>query len=173
MQTYIYSCEGPGAGTWLLARFTTLVFDLSLAHFLIALQTRIGLPHLSIAHLSQCKCDHFIDNLGTHLFQCTCGSEHTTTHNTFWDNVTTIALKSGAHVQKEVSHFFPCHTQHQMNILIIRDNLWTSMDVIIINPTCTNMVQRTSMMITHVVMMCRNPSLGSRPRQGGCKRAGL
>jgi hypothetical protein len=153
MRTYIYSCAIPRASTWLLTCPTTLVFHLSLAHFLTTLHTRLGLPHFSMAHLSQCKCDHIIDNLGTHLFQCLYRNEHTTTHNTFWDNVATIFLESGTHVQREVSHLFPRHTWHQMDILITRDSLWTLMDIVIAYSTHTNTKQRTSTMTTHVVMM--------------------
>jgi hypothetical protein len=106
-----------------------------------------------MAHLSRCKWDHIIDDLNTHLFQCPCENEHTIAPNTFWDNVATIVLKNGAHVQREVSHLFPHHTQHQMDILITKDSLWTLINVVIIDPTHTNMVQRTSMTIAHVMMM--------------------
>jgi hypothetical protein len=33
------------------------------------------------------------------------------THDTLWDIVTTIVLKSETHVQREVFHFLPCHTR--------------------------------------------------------------
>jgi hypothetical protein len=62
-------------------------------------------------------------------------------------------LKSGAHVQKEVSHLFLHHIQQQVDILITKDGFWTLMVVIIANPTYINMVQRVSTMITHVMMM--------------------
>jgi hypothetical protein len=153
MQAYIYSCASPRASTWLLTCPTTLAFHLSLAHFLTTLHTRLGLPHFSMAHLSQCKCDHIIDDLGTHLLKCLYRNEHTTTHNTFWDNVATIFLESGTHVQREVSHLFPRHIWHQMDILITKDNLWTLMDIVIAYSTHINMKQRTSTTTTHVVMM--------------------
>jgi len=54
MGTYFYSCEGPGASVWLLVHPTTPSFHLSLAHFIMALHTRLGLPHPMVAHLSQC-----------------------------------------------------------------------------------------------------------------------
>jgi len=69
----------------------------------------------------QCQCGHTIDDLCTHLFRCPCKSEHTTP-NTLWDIITTI-------VQKDVSHFFPCHIQQQVDILIIINESrpwWTS-----------------------------------------------
>jgi hypothetical protein len=40
-----------------------------------------------------------------------------------------------------------------VDIFIIRDGFQTLMDVIIVDSTLINMVQRASMMITHVVMM--------------------
>jgi hypothetical protein len=49
-------------------------------------------------------------------------------------------FKSGTHVQKEVSHIFLHHIQWQMDILIIRHDFQTLMDVIIINLICINMV---------------------------------
>jgi hypothetical protein len=34
----------------------------------ISLRIHFGLPHPTIAHLSQCQCGHTIDDLSTHLF---------------------------------------------------------------------------------------------------------
>jgi hypothetical protein len=67
------------------------------------------------------------------------------------DVVATIALESGAHVQKEVSHLFLCHIWQWMDILININNFHTLMDVVIIDPTCTNMVQWTSTITTHAI----------------------
>jgi hypothetical protein len=52
-----------------------------------------------------------------------------------------IDLESGAHIQREVSHLFPCHTLQRMDILITKDGFQTWMDIVIINLTRTNMVQ--------------------------------
>jgi hypothetical protein len=81
-----------------------------LNHFFIALCTCFGLQHPIVAYLSQCQCGHTIDNLGTHMFRCPYKSERTTSKNTFRNIIVTIVLESGAHVQREVSHLFPCHT---------------------------------------------------------------
>jgi len=75
------------------------------------------------------------------------------THDTLLDIVVTIVLENGAHVQKEVSHLFPHHIQQQVDILITRYGFWTLMDVIIVDPTCINMVQWTLTMITHATLM--------------------
>jgi hypothetical protein len=61
MRTHLRSCAGPKASTWLLIRPTTPAFHLSLVHFLTTLRTRLGLPHLIIAHLSWCQCGHTIN----------------------------------------------------------------------------------------------------------------
>jgi len=45
---------------------------------------------------------------------CPYRNEHIITHDTFQNIVATIALESGTHVQREVSHLFLCHTQQQM-----------------------------------------------------------
>ncbi len=106
-----------------------------------------------VTHVSWCQCGHTIDDLVTHLFRCPCGNERIATHDTFQDTIASIALESGAHVQKEVSHLFPHHTQWRVDILITKDDSWILTNVVIINSTCINMVQRTSMMITHLAMM--------------------
>jgi hypothetical protein len=43
--------------------------------------------------------------------RCPYGNERTIAHDTFLDIVVAIVLESGAHVQREVSHLFPRHTQ--------------------------------------------------------------
>jgi hypothetical protein len=40
-----------------------------------------------------------------------------------------------------------------MDIIITKNDFWPLMDVVIVDLTCTNMVYRTSMTITHVAMM--------------------
>ncbi len=90
IRSHFCSCPGPRVGTWLLSCFTTLAFHLSSIHFFIALHIHCGLPHPIAAHLSRCKCGRTIDGLRTHLFQCLCGSEHTTTHDTFRDFVSLL-----------------------------------------------------------------------------------
>jgi len=87
------------------------------------------------------------------LFQCPCGNEHTITHNTLWDIATTIALESGTHVQREISHLFPHHTWWWMSIFITRYNFWTLMNAIIAYSIHTNMAQWALTTPTHVVMM--------------------
>jgi hypothetical protein len=62
-------------------------------------------------------------------------------------------LENGTHVHKEVSHLFSCHIQQQVDILIIRNGFRTLLDVIIVDMTHLNMVQQTSMTITHAMVM--------------------
>jgi hypothetical protein len=59
--------------------------------------------------------------LGIHLLCCLCENECIATHDTFSDIVAIVVLESGAHVQKEVAHLFPCHTQRQMDIIITKE----------------------------------------------------
>jgi hypothetical protein len=66
------------------------------------------LGHLAtIVHLSQCQCGHTIDDLGIDLWRCPCESEHIVAHDMLQNTITTIALESGVHVQRKVSHIFP------------------------------------------------------------------
>jgi hypothetical protein len=98
MRANLRSCAGLKVGVWLYARPTTLTFRVSLTHFLITLCTYLGLPHPTIAHLSRCQCGHTIDDLSTHLFQCPCGNERTSAHQTLRNIVVTIALESETRV---------------------------------------------------------------------------
>jgi hypothetical protein len=98
MQTCFNSCVGPRVSLWLLACLTTFAFRLSLTHFLATFRAFFGLPHPTVAHLSQCQCDHTIDNLDTHLLRCPYKNECITTHDTFQDIIITIILESETHV---------------------------------------------------------------------------
>jgi hypothetical protein len=90
---------------WLLACPSTPSFCLSSTHFLTTLHISLSMPHPMVPHLSWCQCGHTIDDLGIHLLHCSCRSWCTTTHDTFQNTVTTIALKNRIHVQKEVFLF--------------------------------------------------------------------
>jgi hypothetical protein len=48
---------------------------------------------------------------------------------------------------------FPTFSLITPNVKFTRDNFQTLMDVVIVNSTCTNMVQWTLIMTTHVMMM--------------------
>jgi hypothetical protein len=52
------------------------------------------LPHFIIAHFSDYQCGHTINNPGTQLLQCPCGSEYIATHDTLWDILAIIALRT-------------------------------------------------------------------------------
>jgi hypothetical protein len=121
MWAHLCSCANRRVNIWLLICPTTPAFCLTSIHFLTTLCTCFGLPHLTITLFSQCQCGHSIDNLDIHLLQCHFESEHTT-HDTLWNIIATIVLKSGTHVQREVSHLFLHHTQWWMDILITRSD---------------------------------------------------
>ncbi len=153
MRTSFRSCVGSKASTWLLTRPTTPTFRLSSIHSLTTLPTRLGFPCPIVMNISHCQCGHTIDYLDTHLLWCPSRNECTTAHNTFHNVITAIALKSGTHVQREVSHLFPRQTQRQVDILITKYGFRVLMDVVIAYPTRTNMVQRTSTMTSLATMM--------------------
>ncbi len=120
VQACIRSCVGPRASAQLLIRSTTLTFRHQftfLQHYVPILDCHI----LQLPTFSRCQCGHTIDNLGTHLFRCPCENERTIVHDTFQGSIVAIALENGPHIEREVSHFFPCHLQQQVDILITRD----------------------------------------------------
>ncbi len=89
--------------------------------------------------------------MGIHLLHCLCGSGRTTTHDTFQNTVVTMVLESGAHIQREVSHLFPCHKQKQVDIVITRNDFWTLANVVIVALTCTDLVQHALLIIAHAI----------------------
>jgi hypothetical protein len=101
VQTRLHSFASPIAGAWLLAHPS-----ICSAHFLTTFHICLGISHPIVPHLSQCQCGHTIYDLEIHLLYCSCGIEHTTTHDTFWNTIVAIMSKSGAQVQREVSTFF-------------------------------------------------------------------
>ncbi len=153
MRTCLCSCASPTTGTWLLICPSTPSFCLSSTYLLIMLRIHSNIPHPMATHLSWCQCGHTIDDLSIYLLRCPCKSEHITTHDTLQDTIATITLESGTHVQKKVSHPFPHHTWKWMDIVITRDDFWTWANVVIANPTCTNLVQCASTMTTHVTIV--------------------
>jgi hypothetical protein len=76
-------------------------------------------------------------------------SECTATHNIIWDTIITIVLESGTHVERKVSHIFPCYIQLQVDILITRNGFWTLVGIVIVDLTHLDMVQCASFIITH------------------------
>ncbi len=149
----LHSCAGPTTGAWLLACLSTPSLCLSSTHFLTTLCICLNISHLIAPHLSQCQCCHTINDLGIHLLCCSCENDCTTTHDTLQNTIATIASKSGAHIQREVFHFFPHHTQRRVNIIITKDNFRTLMDVVITISTHTNLVQHASTMIMHATIV--------------------
>jgi len=139
---------GPTTGAWLLVRFNTPSFHLFSAHFLTTLCIQ-SIPHLIVLHISWCYCGHTIDDLGIHLLCFPCKNEHTATHDTFQDTIVVIASKTGIHVQTKVFHFFPCYTWKRTNIVITRNNFQTLTNIVIANPTHTNLVQHNSITTAH------------------------
>ncbi len=153
MWARFHSYVGLVTWVWLLTHFNTLSFCLSSPHFFITFRIHLNITHPTILHLSRCRCGHTIDDLNIHLLYYLCNNERIATHDTFQDTIVIIMLKNGAHVQREVSHFFPHHTRRWMDIVITRNNFQTLANIIIINLTCTNLAQRASMMTAHVIIV--------------------
>jgi hypothetical protein len=99
---------------------------------------------------SRCKCGHTIDDVNTHCFGALVG---VSVHDTFRDIVVTIVLESASHDQREVFQLFPFHTWWWVDIIIIRNDFQTLMDIIIVDPTHTHMIQRILTMMTNATMM--------------------
>ncbi len=100
--TIFHSYVGLAIGVLLLACLNTLSFRLSSTHSFTTFHV-----HLNMPQPIQCQGGHTIDDLGIHLLHCPCGSECIAAHDMFQNIVATIALKSGAHIQREVFHLFP------------------------------------------------------------------
>jgi hypothetical protein len=64
---------------------------------------------------------------------------------------------------KEVSHLFSCHTQKQIDIVIIRNNFWTLANVVIVDPIHTNLVQH-ALTTTHVTTVATQKNKASARR---------
>jgi hypothetical protein len=67
-------------------------------------------------------------------------SERTVTHDMLQNLVTAIALKSGVHVQREVSDLFPCHTWRRVDIVITKNNFQTLVNIVIVDATHIDLV---------------------------------
>jgi hypothetical protein len=111
MQACHRSCASQTTMTWLLAHPNTISFRLSFAHFFITFCLRLSIPHPRVPYLSRCQCGHTINDLGIHLLCCPCGREHTVTRDMLQNTIAAITLEKGIHIQIEVSHLFPHHTQ--------------------------------------------------------------
>jgi hypothetical protein len=131
VRAHLHFYVGPTSGAWLLVHPNTLSFRWSSTHFLITLCIRFDIPHPIVPYFSWFQCGHTIDDLGIHLLHCMCENGRITTHDILQDTVAIITLESEAHVHKEDSHLFPCHTWRRMNIVITRDNFRTLVDVVI------------------------------------------
>jgi predicted PurR-regulated permease PerM len=101
-----------------------------------------------------------MDDLGVHLLRCPCKNERIIAHDMLQNTIVAIASKSGAHIQRKVSHLFPRHTQRQVDIVITRNNFQTLVKVVIANLICTNLVQYVLIMIAYaIIIVVQNKTL--------------
>ncbi len=101
MQTFFQSCAYP------IVWSSTPTFRLSSIHFPLGFHTHLGLPHPIVAHFSHYYCGHIIDDLGIHVFWCSCRNEHTTTHDFFEISSQLLFWKMDYMYRKMFLAFFP------------------------------------------------------------------
>ncbi len=153
MRSCIHSCANLGASVWLLTHPTTLSFHLSLTHFLITLRTHLGLPHpivglpftvLMWSHhwwsrypFTSMPLQKWMYNNPQHILRYCCNYCFGE-----WSTCSEGGLPPCPH-----------HTWQQMDTLITKDCFQTLMDIVIVDLTCTNMVQQALMTTTHAMTM--------------------
>jgi hypothetical protein len=141
---HILSCYGPKVGIWFITRLIFPTFQLSSPVFSIAHHTWLRLPHPSIVHIFRCICTHPINPMGTHFLFCVHNYTHTGTHDAICDTIVTITWDVSFHMGWQQLHVFPTTTFnffHQwVDIMPTKDGIWTLINIVIVNPTRTNLL---------------------------------
>ncbi len=104
----------------------------------------LGLLRPLIANTPWCMCTHPIDPMGVHLLCCFHGNECTCIHDAVRDTFTAIVQDVSFHVGRKQLHAFPSSMLNffhsQINIVLTKDGIHTLVDVVIIDPTRTNLL---------------------------------
>lgn len=155
MWTCLRSCANLAICVWLLAHLNTLSFCLLSTHFFITLHIHLSIPHPIVVHFHDVNVviPLMIKVSICYIAHVECEPTCTITHDTFWNIIATIALESGSCIQKKVSDLFPYHIQRWVDIVIIRNDLKTLVDVAIVDPTYTNLVHHVSTTTTHATII--------------------
>jgi hypothetical protein len=130
---------------WLLIHPNTPSFHLSFAHFLTTFLIRLSIPHLIVSHLSRYHwwfgypfamsfVQEWAHYIPSYVSRYCC---------IYRIGEWSLCTKKGFSP-------FPCHTRRQVDIMIT-NNFCTLADVVITNPTHTNLVQCASMTRLHIV----------------------
>jgi hypothetical protein len=89
---------------------------------------------------------HPINPMGIHLLNCVHGSEHIGSHDAICDTFVTIVSNVGFHVGWEQSHALPSTTFNSfcqwVDIVLTKDGIRILTNVVIANPTWTNLLLR-------------------------------
>jgi hypothetical protein len=103
----------------------------------------LGLPHPSILGIPWCVCTHPINPMGIHFLRCVHGNKCTGIHNAIRDNFAVITQDANFHVGREQLHALPSTTFNSscqwVDIVFNKDGICTLVDVVIANPTWTNL----------------------------------
>jgi len=157
----ILSCFGPGVNVWLIAQLVFPVFRLPSLVFSITLCTRLGLPHPSITNIPRCVCTHPIDLMGIDFLCCAHGNERTKTHDVIHDTFVAITRDVSFHVGREQLHVFRSITfnsfRQQIDIVLTKYNICTVVDIVIVNPTRTDLFLRSCVIQRFVTLMQLKP----------------
>jgi hypothetical protein len=134
----ILSCSDPRVGTWFIIWLIFPAFQLSSLFFCTTFCTWFGLPHLSIAGISQCVCTHPINLMNIHLLCCAHGDECTGTHDAICNTFATITWNAGFHAWQEQLYALPSTTFNsscrRVNIVLTKDDIYTLANVVIVRP---------------------------------------
>ncbi len=138
----ILSCFGPKVSAWLIVRLVFPTFWLFSPIFFTSLQTQFGLPRHSITDIPLCVCTHPIDLMVIHLLHCVHGNMHTKIHDAICDTFAAITWDVDFHVRQEL-HALSLTTfnssSQQVDIVLTKDGICTLIDIVIANPTRTNL----------------------------------
>ncbi|CAM6088894.1 unnamed protein product [Calypogeia fissa] len=112
--------------------------------FTTSLRVRLGLPHPGLLGQPSCVCGHPLDPVGTHILQCSHGSERTATHDDFRDVLAAIARDAGYHVSTEQTHVLPAidgiSDRRRADIVFSWAGVRALADVVVADPTGASMV---------------------------------
>jgi hypothetical protein len=85
--------------------------------------------------------------MGIHLLHCVHGNERTKTHDVICDTFAAIAQNVNFHMWQEQLHALPSTTfnsSHQwINIVFTKDGIRTLIDIVIVDPTRTDLLPRS------------------------------
>jgi len=139
----ILSCSGLGAGAWFITWLIFQTFWLFSLIFCIDFHTRLGLPHPLIACIPWCVCTHLMDLMGINFLCYVHGNEHIGTYDVIFNTFVVIVQDACFHMGWKQLHALLSTTFNSscwwINIVLTKDDIYTLADVVIINPTRTDL----------------------------------